>query len=78
MTQINYVQGDDWCGLYIDGKLVHEGHSIDVTQILSILDIAHHITYVNDDWMYSRGRLPENFGWVVSEHEEWSPDDANP
>jgi hypothetical protein len=27
------VQGDDWCGLYVDGKLVYENHSIPLREL---------------------------------------------
>src|SRR6185437_11141463 len=26
--QVTHVSGDDWAGLYIDGKLVDEGHEV--------------------------------------------------
>lgn len=28
MNRLTYVNGDGWCGLYLNGELVNEGHSI--------------------------------------------------
>lgn len=28
MNKIVYVDADDWCGLYVNGKLAYENHSI--------------------------------------------------
>lgn len=56
--------GDDWSGLYIDGKLVHEGHNIDETWMASLLSehlgIDMTAEWVDLDWIYDRGRLPES------------------
>ena len=33
-----YVSADDWCGLYINGELEIEGHSISASEWLDIID----------------------------------------
>ena len=38
--KIELVDGDDWKGLYIDGKLAHVGHEIDIMIFVDCLDAA--------------------------------------
>ena len=37
MVHIQYVDGDDWVGLYIDGELHAQGHRIDSVAFLPYL-----------------------------------------
>lgn len=51
---------DDWEGLYVDGILWAEDHSISSETLLKALGIEiEHIT-VDADWLYERGNLPNN------------------
>lgn len=35
--KVTFVDGDDWEGVYIDGKLVTEGHCVRVDEVLKLL-----------------------------------------
>ena len=63
---------DDWRGLYINGKLAAEGHSLPTKQILRLLREAKLNDYetrvVDADWLYELGNLPENISEV-----KWAP-----
>jgi hypothetical protein len=58
------VCGDDWQGLYINGKLVEEGHNIPLDEIFKYLGIEGRSITVNDEWLQEQGRLPENLDEV--------------
>ena len=32
--EITFVRGDDWEGIYLDGELLNEGHSVNVVSLL--------------------------------------------
>jgi hypothetical protein len=63
MTTMTLVQGDDWSGLYIDGKLKEQGHSFS-TRTVAELVIAHKVSAFEHkdadlDWLADRGDLPQ-------------------
>jgi hypothetical protein len=35
------AEAGDWTGLYQDGKLLYEGHSVDDSRLLELLGIEH-------------------------------------
>lgn len=62
MTILTMVRGDDWEGIYIDGKLVSEGHSHDTVEAIK-LALKHTITsvetkYADSKWLDDEGNLP--------------------
>lgn len=64
MSTLTVVQGDDWEGIYIDGKLVAQGHSIPLRNGID-LAIQHKVTEVvwraaDLDWLHDVGELPDN------------------
>lgn len=62
---ITFVEGDDWRGIYVDGKLYHEGHSIPRSTIAEL--IGADMIYADLDWLSEQGRLPQSLDDVVSE-----------
>ena len=62
MAKVVYVTNDegDWCGVYIDGKQVHEGHGIPIREWLEILNSLGHETDEWDGTEYTKkfGSLP--------------------
>jgi hypothetical protein len=46
----------DWAGMYIDGKLVTEGHSLPYNEVLNFLDIKYEERWIDME----KSRLPEN------------------
>ncbi len=67
------VTGDDWEGLYIDGVIVNETHSIEAGDMMEFIveaqgkqnrpgDLCPQITYehvwVDLDWLAEEGSLP--------------------
>lgn len=78
MIRIYLVSGDDWEGLYINGKLEKEGHRIDFSNGMKV--IAEYINnemsaseikfmnyYVNQEWLEDEGSFPENFRDIPSD-----------
>src|SRR5271157_2037686 len=55
---ITIVRADDWKGLYLDGKLVDEGHRVDTIDVLKHLGIEAEQFWANDEWLGDRGNLP--------------------
>ena len=50
---------DDWNGIYIDGKLEYENHSLDHRNVLDALNIKYESIDVPMDEL-DIGRLPDN------------------
>jgi hypothetical protein len=70
--KITLVRADDWRGLYIDGKLVEEGHRVDTIDVLTRLGIDAEQFWANDEWLCDRGRLPEDLKDVIPEDTKWN------
>lgn len=69
------VKFDDWEGLYIDGKLAREEHSLNLWSVLSIIqDKCEEITALEEvDVVYDladHGNLPESFVEFLKLNEE--------
>lgn len=62
--------GGDWEGLYVDGQLVAEGHTLKWWDVLRALSIDYNTINADEEWMYDVGRLPEKLDEVVREVEE--------
>ena len=54
------VEADDWAGLYLDGKLIEQGHDIRIDDLLRHLGIKAEILWANDEWLNKLGGLPTN------------------
>jgi hypothetical protein len=60
-----WVHCDDWEGLYVNGKLIREGHGIEIDDIpTDVLGVEIESIYPNDDWLKDGGRMPENLDEV--------------
>lgn len=57
--EVVFVLADDWEGMYIDGELVAEGHSLEVDTVCIALDIESEERWADDEWLTARGRLPK-------------------
>jgi hypothetical protein len=57
--EIVFVHGDsgDWEGIYVDGKLLREDHSLDPDDVLSVLGIAYETHWID---MEDGSRLPKD------------------
>jgi hypothetical protein len=62
MTSFNYVWNaeGDWEGLYADGKLVMEGHKIDITQLARYLGLDWYACEVPNVNTEECGLFPED------------------
>lgn len=60
MSRFVYYEADDWVGLYVDGKLVDEGHSFTIPMFIDMLDIDCAVRTPNDEWITDRGGFPAN------------------
>lgn len=64
MNRLTFVNGDDWQGLYLNGILMYEGHSIPSYAYGDIINetvggIQEYIALeVDYDWMTHNGVLP--------------------
>ena len=75
MARLVLALGDDWEGLYIDGVLLLQGHSLQPIAVLQqALKPAFKLTdddieqrYVNLTWLEDRGDLPSSLTEVVWE-----------
>lgn len=62
----------DWQGLYIDGELIHEGHSLDVYDVLNAVKKRgtgpiQSLEEINEkgDWLADYGYLPNSVEELV-------------
>lgn len=63
------VRGDYWEGLYIDGKLVTEGHEISLAEFAQLLGLDFERKCANLNWLETRGSLPDSLKKVKFEKE---------
>lgn len=68
------VQGDDWAGLYVGGKLMMEGHSLRLEDALDFLEqkglIYYEVMWLEGpqlDRLHNEGNLPKK----LDEVEAW-------
>ena len=47
--KIQILRTDDWVGVYVRGRLVYEGHSIEPIHLLELAEINHDYQYVESD-----------------------------
>lgn len=57
--------GDDWEGLYIDGVLVFENHTVGAQDVLRALGIECDWVECDREWIDNRGSLPDDLNEVV-------------
>lgn len=62
--QVVFVDGDDWQGLYINGRLIEEGHHIHLDDLLKHLGIDGEVICPDDAWLTERGGLPMDLAEV--------------
>jgi hypothetical protein len=65
MNEIAYVDGDDWVGLYINRKLVSEGHQITLQEFCELCKIKIKFYEADNEWLGKRGHFPQKLGEVV-------------
>ncbi len=69
MKKITIVSnGDDWEGVYLDGKLLAQGHSVDADDILVALGYKVVDVLTEEGWLEDQGYLPENLEDVKLEN----------
>jgi hypothetical protein len=61
---IVYGEEGDWEGLYIDGKLVYEGHEIPRHVLFEKMGIQCTDRQCADGWLEERGNLPNKLSEV--------------
>ena len=74
MSSLIYISSSngDWCGIYVDGQLYTEGHSIAVLEWLDIVE--NQSTFktqnleVEGDWLEEGGSFPQSFSDIPSEY----------
>jgi hypothetical protein len=75
------AQGDDWNGLFIDGRLVMEDHRLKTKDIQAamkdagVLGTEIQFKEVDMDWMYEVGSFPINMSEVVWDEEDVEDDE---
>lgn len=62
---ITIIRGEDWVGLYKDGNLLREDHSLAVSDVLEALGVEHETRFADDGWLSERGWLPNKLSNVV-------------
>lgn len=66
MSKVVLVEGDDWEGLYIDGKLKKEDHMLIAEAVLDTLGVEYEYVWVKigGHWEAWGGRLPPRLATV--------------
>ena len=63
--KVTFVSGDDWQGLYIDGELKREGHSLAARDVLELLGVRCDYVTADQQWLEESGDLPRRLSDVV-------------
>ena len=72
MANVILVHTDNWEGLYIKNKLVHQGHTIGRMQLLlyiktkfpgntTLNEIIPDVFFADQEWLDERGTYPKDF-----------------
>ena len=59
---------NDWVGVYVDGSLVYQNHSIDecsMETVLEALAVPCESKIVDEDWLSNECQLPDSLNEVV-------------
>ena len=63
---VTIVSCDDWVGLYLEGSLKLEGHSLPLRDVIELLvGEAPNRVEADADWIADRGSLPDSLAEVV-------------
>jgi hypothetical protein len=68
--KITYVTSDEWEGIYVDGKLVCENHSLSIREFLEYTGVECDRMDCDEDWMADHGHLPEDLAEVKKSKED--------
>lgn len=63
---IAFVKGEDWCALYLDGKLVKENHSLGPEEVLDELGLSYQIIEATE-YLYEAGSAPDDLQEVKAD-----------
>lgn len=63
--EIVFVIGSDWTGMYINGELVDEGHSLREEDIVQVLGFTSQTLEADSSWLDDHGSLPQKLSDVV-------------
>lgn len=61
---ITIARGNDWIGLYDDGRLVTQGHNLILDNMLRHFGHEVKSIDVDQEWLEDRGDLPDNLAEV--------------
>lgn len=65
--KINLIYSENWCGMYIDGRLQLNDHSLDVGQVLSLLGYSFTRQNVDDSWLEDIIDLPQSLNEIPAD-----------
>lgn len=65
MAKITYVDNEDWIGIYVDGRLAYEGHSIASLELLRICRVNYETFEADEEWLQEIGNFPRKLEDVV-------------
>jgi hypothetical protein len=69
-----FVRGDDWEGLYIDGTLRTESHSLETANVARIAvnypPTSVAVEWADNKWLEDRGSLPSSQEEIVLEAQD--------
>ncbi len=73
MSSLQIIQGEDWYGLYIDEKLVYEGHSVPLHVLEEHVPnfVVNELTWKEDAHLTRRGSLPETLTELEDRTSDW-------
>lgn len=64
---IKLLRADDWEGLFVDGRLVTEGHSLTAEDIIRGLKLDYNSGWINQEWMEDHGSFPYDVNDIPDE-----------
>ena len=60
-------EGGDWIGMYVDGRLMNEGHSLDTDFVIENLGFTVcKVFFTAEDWEKHGGRCPATLAEVYA------------
>lgn len=65
MPSFTIVTCDDWQGLFCDGRLLEENHSLDLRDTIERMSVDCRFEQADEQWMNEEGRFPAELSKVV-------------
>lgn len=59
-NKITIIEGDEWTGVYVNGKLKYQNDHVELKHVLKSIGIKSEVKYADLEWLGQEGVFPHN------------------